>query len=592
MAEYSNDMFGLKQLLLDEAQANQQADINNAVNLAGTKRSGMMLNAIDIGKTQGAALEGFGRFLTGTEAPVDPRLQKMQLLESIQKEMPMPQTAADYKKLANMLSKANLFNEAQLAMQEANKIEQAALTRSKETFQDINGATRFKATGQLVPGESAVKTTTPAELTLDQLFTNTLESDPAYQTAVATGNVETQKKMIAEAKRTLNLAGDTSNAQIQNFPEYRLNKKGEMQRFDVWKQFNKKTNSWEEIQESQQELVAAATRTYVNDTPEGTFEITETWNGQKGKWVQTAQTNKTDLPNSFEAAVVQSVVNSPGYNELDTSAKAQLLKTAKESITIPTTESAINAAYRDIANDFIEQAQNLEQINNNENYIEDGRVLGNKAFMDWKNDLQIEVEKAGGNTEVGDVLGQYKLWKDLSSGTLDSLDQMENLKDQIDMARGTGVRDPNSKAWAQATRSIVALTKDSNLSLAEVNTIANAGSVPRKIKDFVNKIITGVASEASIDDFEEIAVGLERVLIARYNKNHADFNAAFAVSGTSEDLLQAITGDPLTQDISVIQEGYPDVIQQALKRNLLEIIDGKIYSVATGQELNVGDFPK
>ncbi len=592
MAEYSNDMFGLKQLLLDEAQANQQADINNAVNLAGTKRAGMMLNAIDIGKTQGAALEGFGRFLTGTEAPVDPRLQKMQLLESIQKEMPMPQTAADYKKLANMLSEANLFNEAQLAMQEANKISQAALTRSKETFQDINGATRFKATGQLVPGESAVKTTTPAELTLDQLFTNTLENDPAYQTAVATGNVETQQKMIAEAKRTLNLAGDTSNAQIQNFPEYRLNKKGEMQRYDVYKQYNKKDNEWVEIQESQQELVAAATRTYVNDTPEGTFEITETWNGQKGKWVQTAQTNKTDLPNSFEAAVVQSVVNSPGYNELDIAAKAQLLKTAKESITIPTTESAINAAYRDIANDFIDQAQTLEQLNGNENYIEEGRVLGNKAFMDWKNDLQIEVEKAGGNTEVGDVLGQYKLWKDLSSGTLDSLDQMENLKDQIDMARGTGVRDPNSKAWAQATRSIVALTKDSNLSLAEVNTIANAGSVPRKIKDFVNKIITGVASEASIDDFEEIAVGLERVLVARYNKNHADFNAAFAVSGTSEDLLQAITGDPLTQDISVIQASYPDIVKEAERRNLIKIIDGKIYSVETGQELNIGDFPK
>lgn len=592
MAEYSNDMFGLKQLLLDEAQANQQTDINNAVNLAGTKRAGMMLNAIDIGKTQGAALEGFGRFLTGTEAPVDPRLQKMQLLESIQKEMPMPQTAADYKKLANMLSQANLFNEAQLAMQEANKIEQAAVTRSKETFQDINGATRFKATGKLVPGESAVKTTTPDELTLDQLFTNTLENDPAYQTAVATGDVATQKKMISEAKRTLNLAGDTSNAQIQNFPEYRLNEKGEMQRYDVYKQYNKKDNKWVEIQESQQELIAASTRTYVNDTTEGTFEITETWNGQSGKWVQTAKTNKTDLPNSFEAAVVQSVVNSPGYNELDTASKAQLLKTAKESITIPTTESAINAAYRDIANDFIEQAQNLEQVNNNENYIEDGRVAGNKAFMDWKNDLQIEVEKAGGNTEVGDVLGQYKLWKNLSSGTLDSLDQMENLKDQIEMARGSGARDPNSKAWAQATRSIVALTKDSNLSLAEVNTIANAGSVPRKIKDYVNKIITGVASEASIDDFEQIAVGLERVLIERYNKNHTDFNAAFAVSGTSEDLLQAITGNPLTQDLSVIQASYPDIVKEAERRNLIKIIDGKIYSVATGQELNIGDFPK
>jgi len=329
MAEYSNDMFGLKQLLLDEAQANQQADINNAVNLASTKRAGMMLNAIDIGKTQGAALEGFGRFLTGTEAPVDPRMEKMQLLESIQSQMPTPKTSADYRKLASLFSKANLFNEAKLAMQEANKIEQAALTRSKETYQDINGATRFKATGQLVPGESAVKTTTPAELTLDQLFTNTLENDPAYQTAVATGNVETQQKMIAEAKRTLNLAGDTSNAQIQNFPEYRLNKKGEMQRYDVYKQYNKKTNKWEEVQESQQELIAAATRTYVDDTPEGTFEITETWNGQSGKWVQTAKTNKTDLPNSFEAAIVQSVVSSPGYNDLDTNSKSELLKTAK-----------------------------------------------------------------------------------------------------------------------------------------------------------------------------------------------------------------------------------------------------------------------
>jgi hypothetical protein len=591
MAEYSNDMFGLKQLLLDEAQSNQQTDINNAVNLAGTKRAGMMLNAIDIGKTQGAALEGFGRFLTGKEAPVDPRLEKMQLLESIQSQMPTPETSSDYRRLAALFSKANLFNEAKLAMQEANKIEQAALTRSRETYQDINGATRFKATGQLVPGESAVKTTDPDELTLDQLFTNTLESDPVYIDAVKTGDVATQKKMIAEAKRTLNLAGDTSNAQIQNFPEYRLNKKGEMQRYDVYKQYNKKTNTWEEVQESQQELIAAATRTYVDDTPEGTFEITETWNGQSGKWVQTAKTNKTDLPNSFEAAIVQSVVSSPGYNDLDTNSKSELLKTAKQSITIPTTENAINAAYRDIANDFIEQAQNLEQVNGNENYIEEGRVLGNKAFMDWKNDLQIEVEKAGGNTEVGDVLAQYKLWKDLSSNTLDSLDQMENLKDQIDMARGSGIRDPNSKAWAQATRSIVALTKDSNLSLAEVNTIANAGSVPRKIKDYVNKIITGVASEASIDDFEEIAIGLERVLIERYNKNHSDFNAAFSVAGTSQDLLKSITGQPLTQDTPIIQANYPDIVNIAVERGLIKIIDGKIYSVATGQELNIGDFP-
>ena len=46
---YSNDMFGLQQLMADEQAAQQQSNINNAVNLASTKGAGMMYRAGGIG---------------------------------------------------------------------------------------------------------------------------------------------------------------------------------------------------------------------------------------------------------------------------------------------------------------------------------------------------------------------------------------------------------------------------------------------------------------------------------------------------------------------------------------------------------------
>jgi len=411
-----------------------------------------------------------------------------------------------------------------------------------------------------------------------------LDKDPDYIRAVETNDTETQTNMILNVKKQLVAAGtpDPTTVQVEKFTENYVDEAGNTRTRDVWKQLDPKTNKWIQLSSVDHDMKALTTRSYLSDIDGKTWEITEEWDGSK--YVQVAKTDKSTSPNSFESAIVQSVINTPGYNKLDTNEKAALLKSAKEGITIPTTESAIQAAYRDINADFIRTAQAQLKADGNENFMTEGTTKGNLAFFDWKNTLAKQVAAAGGNTSVSDVLGQYKLWKDLSTPSRNSLDQMENLKDQIEMARGTGDRSPNAPAWAQATRSIVALTKDSNLSLAEVQTISKAGSVPTKIANFVNNMIEGVASNATIDDFEQIAIGLERVLINRYNADHASFNSAFGIdgAGSSPELLKSITGDPLTQDLPARLASTELIIQQMIDRNMLEMRDGVLYWTESG----------
>jgi len=576
MAEYSNDMFGLQQQMKNEQAAKEQAAINNAVNLAGTPRASMLANTIDIAENQGNAYANLGRMLSGEGAPVDPRVEKMQKLQAIENQMPDPQTEQDYLKLAQMLRAANLPGEAQKAMEMVNSIRSAASTAAKATFQDVNGATRYKATGLLVKGESEIKTTTPTELSLDQLFTDTVERDPAYIAAVKAGDVPAQQKIIATAKRSLKLSDDISNQQVQQFTVDSLDQDGNTVYSDVWRSYNKTTNKWEDLQSTAQQMKAAVTRTYVDDTDKGKFSITEEF--VNGDFVEIARTNVDDIPNSFEQAAVMGVLNSPGYADLSKADQSNLLIEAKKSISIPTTESAVQAAYRDVANDFIEQEKTTASINGVEDFNAVGTTNGNKRFLEWKNQLATDVAAAGGNTSISDVLGQYKLWNNISTNSRNGLDQLTNLKNQIADARGTKPgSEQNAASWAVATRTIVSLTKDSNLSLAEVQTVSKAGSVPRKISNYLNQAITGIPVEASIEEFEQIARGLETVLINRYNTDHSNFNKSFAIAGTDNALLKSMTGEPIIQEVSARAATTEEIYEALVQKGVYTFKDGIYY---------------
>ena len=580
MAEYTNDMFGLQQLMRDEEAAKEEAAIVNAVNLAGTPRASMLANTINIAKGQGNAYANLGRMLTGEGAPVDPRVERMQRLKSIADQMPDPQTEQDYLKLAQMLRAADLPGEAQKAMEMVNSIRSAAAAAAAKTYTDVEEATRFLSSGELVPGESARKTPTPTELSLDQLFTNTVENDPAFIAAVERKDVPAQQKIIATAKRNLALSDDISNQQVQLFTVSSLDANGNTILSDVWRQWDKTTNQWVDLVSTEQQKKAAVTRTYVDDTDEGKFSITE--EAVNGVFVEIARTNVDIIPNSFEQVAVNHVLSIPGYENLDKETQSELLLEAKKSISIPTTESAINAAYRDINENFIRLAQQEASVNGNENFQSEGRTIGNTRFLEWKNSLAENIAKAGGNTNISDVLGQNTQWENLTSKVMNDFDQMANLKFLIGQAKGQKAGSDesikqNAAAWATATRLIVSLTKDSNLSTAEVQTVANAGSIPRKLANLISKAATGVSTDASIKEIEEIAFGLEQSIIRRYNKHHTSFNETMLLAGTNPDLLKAMTGDLLNTPVTTRAATKNHLVEEAIRRGIYTVVDGITY---------------
>ena len=422
----------------------------------------------------------------------------------------------------------------------------------------------------------------PVNRTLDQLFTNTVEQSPEYKEAVATRNVKKQREIITKAKKELTLSGDTSNVQVEKFTESSVDENGNTVFTDVWKSYDKKEEKWVKLTSTAQAMKAAQTRTYIKDTEDGTFSITEEWDGTD--FIEIGKQNIDDIPNSFEQVAVRSVLNTPGYDKLSKDEQNKLLLDAKASISIPTTESAINNAYRDIQNDYIEQEQALARINNIEDYNSVGTTNGNRRFFEWKNKLAQDVQAAGGNTDISDVLGQYKMWNTVSLNSRNSLDGLQNLRNEINLARGDG-DGQNAAAWAVAQRALVALTKDSNLSLAEVQTVSNAGSLPRKITNFLNRAITGVSSDASIQDIEQITLGLERVLIARYNSDHRSVNKSFELAGTSKELLRAMTGEQLEMEVPARLATYAQKLDEAVKRNLFYIKDGKYYDTKNDIEI-------
>ena len=135
MAEYTNDMFGLQQLMRDEEAAKEQSYLTNAVNLASTPGAGMMMRAQGIGRREGEAFAGLGRMLTGEQEAVDPRVLRMQKLQAIQQKFPEPETIADYQKLVGVFNRAGLPGEAQKAQEMVNSI-RSSMPQKPTSYQE------------------------------------------------------------------------------------------------------------------------------------------------------------------------------------------------------------------------------------------------------------------------------------------------------------------------------------------------------------------------------------------------------------------------------------------------------------------------
>ena len=121
MAEYTKDIYGVQQQIADEKAKSERDFLADSYNLASVQGGMMLANARDIGMRQGNVYANIGRMLTGEEEPVDPRMARMQKLQSIMEQIPEPDTYDEYIKLANLMNQAGLYGDAQEAMKMAKE---------------------------------------------------------------------------------------------------------------------------------------------------------------------------------------------------------------------------------------------------------------------------------------------------------------------------------------------------------------------------------------------------------------------------------------------------------------------------------------
>ena len=130
MAEYTKDIYGVQQQIADEKAKSERDFLADSYNLASVQGGMMLANARDIGMRQGNVYANIGRMLTGEEEPVDPRMARMQKLQSIMEQIPEPDTYDEYIKLANLMNQAGLYGDAQEAMKMANEIKSSQPAKS------------------------------------------------------------------------------------------------------------------------------------------------------------------------------------------------------------------------------------------------------------------------------------------------------------------------------------------------------------------------------------------------------------------------------------------------------------------------------
>jgi hypothetical protein len=98
-------------------------------------------------------------------------------------------------------------------------------------------------------------------------------------------------------------------------------------------------------------------------------------------------------------------------------------------------------------------------------------------------------------------------------------------------------------ASSQLDRYLAGLQGDKQLSMLEVNTIANAGSFPSRMVSSISKFLSGVPSDLSLDDKGKVLSVIEDQLAPQYNSGREGILDTFSgASDISQPAVERIVG--------------------------------------------------
>ena len=268
-----------------------------------------------------------------------------------------------------------------------------------------------------------------------------------------------------------------------------------------------------------------------------------------------------DAANSFEQAALQALEEDPAFLALSGPEQIEKYAANYRLFHPDNADSANEASLKNIRGDFIVKAQAKLKAAGDENWEEGGITAGDFDFHEFKTNAQKEIQ--AGNTDLTSVLAQYKIWDDRSTPILKDMDALSNLQYQIQIAKD----EDNGQAWQAAQRGFVALMKDSNLSLAEVETVKNAGNLVRKAFNKISEWSTGVPTIEHIEETLAIMSHMEKIIVNRYNDKHTKFNESMSIAGSTPEILKAISGDKMEIVITSLNASIADV-QAEIARKL------------------------
>lgn len=98
-------------------------------------------------------------------------------------------------------------------------------------------------------------------------------------------------------------------------------------------------------------------------------------------------------------------------------------------------------------------------------------------------------------------------------------------------------------ASRQLDRYLAGLQGDKQLSMLEVNTIANAGSFPSRMVSSISNFLSGVPSDLSLEDKGKVLTIIEDLLAPQYNSGREGILSTFSVaSDISPDAVEGVVG--------------------------------------------------
>jgi len=151
-------------------------------------------------------------------------------------------------------------------------------------------------------------------------------------------------------------------------------------------------------------------------------------------------------------------------------------------------------------------------------------------FSDRKNALEtqqrdyaLELAKATAKgTMSANDLNQFmdQIGTDFGKNSREKLKAAEKGYAYYKQAKGLGPNSKKSKvAEANLDRMLITLSKDSNISLSEIQALAGGGSIGTRIADMYSKFFTGVSSAGKLDEKLRLVQILENIEADSYNSN-------------------------------------------------------------------------